>query len=101
MVQYFIGQNTLTANLGDVNVESDCEGDIEGLGEETQKAKEESEELVRAVFVIGSFSAYVAFHRAFFLRRMKYFLGGNRFSSIAARTRSCSLPSNPKASTLA
>ena len=53
VVQYFIGQNTLTANLGDVNVESDCEGGIEGLGEETQKAKEESEELHREFYIFA------------------------------------------------
>ena len=66
VVKYFIGQNTFTANLGDNDVESDCEGDLEGLGEETQRAKEDNEEPVRVVFIIGSFSAYVASHRAFF-----------------------------------
>ena len=66
MVKYFIGQNTLATDLeGDVSVESDCEGDIQGLGEEIQRV-EDKEELVRAVFITGSFSAYVAFHRAFF-----------------------------------
>ena len=70
VVKYFIGQNTFPKDLDrDVSVESDCEGDIQGLGEENQKAKEGNKEPVRAVFITGSFSAYVAFHLAFFLKR--------------------------------
>ena len=60
MVKYFIGQNTLTSDLEDVDVESDCEGGLEGLGEETQ-GPEVRQEPVRAIFIIGSYSAYVAF----------------------------------------
>ena len=58
VVKYFIGQNALTNDLGDVNAESDCEGDPRGSYEGTQKAKEVKEELVRAVLVAGSFSAH-------------------------------------------
>lgn len=61
MVKYFIGRNTFTADLEDVNVESDCEGDDEGA----QRAKENNEEPLRAVFIVGSFSACVASHCAF------------------------------------
>ena len=59
MVKYFIGQDTLLTDLGDINVESDGEGDIEGPGEETQMAKENNQEPIRAIFILGSFSAYV------------------------------------------
>ena len=70
VVKHFIGRNTFTSDLdGDVSVDSDCEGDLQGLGEENQRAKEENEEPVRALFITGSFSAYVAFHLAFFLKR--------------------------------
>jgi hypothetical protein len=66
VVKYFIGHNNLTSDLeGDVNAESDCERDAQGLGEETQRVKEDKEEPVRAVFVTGSFSAYATSHPAF------------------------------------
>lgn len=67
VVQYFIGQDTLAANFRGIDVESDCEGDPEGLSEETQRAKEDNQEPLRAVFIIGSFSAYGTFHPTFFL----------------------------------
>ena len=43
---------------GDLNVESDCEGDLPGVNDETSNT-EEKEEQVRAVLITGSFSAYV------------------------------------------
>ena len=59
VVKYLIGQSTLKSSLeGNINVESDCEGDPQELGEETQKATEVKEEPVRAVLIAGSFSAY-------------------------------------------
>ena len=101
VVKYLVDQNTLISDLGgSINIESDCEGDPRELGEETQRAMEGSEEL-RAVFITGSFSAYAAFHPAILPRRVTGFLAGSHFSSIAAQTRSCSLPSNPKVPTLA
>ena len=44
---------------GDVNVESDCEGDLPGVQDESLKTKEDGEEPTRAVLKIGSLSAYV------------------------------------------
>ena len=49
-----------------IDVESDCEGDLQELGEETRRAKEDNKEPVCAVFIIGSFSAYVVFPPCFF-----------------------------------
>jgi hypothetical protein len=60
VIKYLKGGNTLINDLeGDVNVESDCEGDLTGTGDETPKAKEEKEEQIRVVLITGSFSAYV------------------------------------------
>ncbi|KAF9785437.1 hypothetical protein BJ322DRAFT_830823 [Thelephora terrestris] len=58
MVKYLVGQNTLSNDLGDVNVESDCEGDAQRVDEGSQEAKEDEKEPVRAVLVVGSFSAW-------------------------------------------
>ena len=61
MVKY-LGRDTLINDLeGDLNVESDCEGDLMGVEPETVKIKEEEEEESRAVLITGSFSAYVRF----------------------------------------
>jgi hypothetical protein len=62
VVKYLSGGNALINDLeGDVNVESDCEGDSTGAEDGTLKAKEEEEEQVRAVLITGSFSACVRF----------------------------------------
>ena len=68
MVKYLVDQNGApTGNLGEsINIESDCEGDAQGLSEEARRAKEGKGEQFRAVFVIGSFAAYAAPHLAFF-----------------------------------
>ena len=59
VAKYFIGQNTLVSDIGGVDVESDCEGDLQGHGEEAQRATESNKEPVQAVFITGSFAAYV------------------------------------------
>jgi len=63
VVKYTKSQSTLISDLeGDLDVESDCEGDLTGTGSETPKVKEEREsEINRAVLITGSFSAYVQF----------------------------------------
>ena len=59
MVKYLKGKNAPINDIeGDLNVESDCEGDSTEVGTETQKLKEEKKE-TRAVLITGSFSAYV------------------------------------------
>ena len=59
MVKYLKGKNAPINDIeGDLNVESDCEGDSTGVVAETQKLKEEKKE-TRAVLITGSFSAYV------------------------------------------
>jgi len=53
-------RHPLTNDLeGDLNIESDCEGDLPEVKDETPKTKEEREEQSRAVLLTGSFSAYV------------------------------------------
>jgi hypothetical protein len=60
VVKYLKGRNALINDLeGDVNVESDCEGDSTGAG--MKHRREEKEEQTRAVLITGSFSAYVHF----------------------------------------
>ena len=60
MVKYLGGQNPFIGSPeGDVNVESDCEGDSPGLKGESPKVKEEKAEQIRAVLTTGSYSAYV------------------------------------------
>ena len=98
MVKYLKGQNVLTNDLeGDLNVESDCEGDPMEIGLETSEIKEEKEE-TRAVLITGSFSAYVRFLPHIDVE-MTNRAAGNLCSSIAAQTRSCSLLSNHKVPT--
>ena len=59
MVKYLKGRNTLIRDLkGDLNLESDYEGDSTGVGLETPEMKEGEEE-TRAVLITGSFSACV------------------------------------------
>ena len=58
MVKYVKGQSPLISDLeGDVNVESDCDGDTPEGENELANTKEET----RAVLITGSFSAYVRF----------------------------------------
>jgi len=64
------GRNTLVNYSGaDANVDSDCEGDSMGAGDGAPKMKEEGKELARAVFTIGSFSAYVHLPSCLHLKR--------------------------------
>jgi len=61
VVKYLKDRNTPTSNPdGDLNIESDCEGDPVEVVPETHQA-EENEEITRAVLITGSFSAYVRF----------------------------------------
>lgn len=58
MVKYLKGRNTPITDLeGDINVDSDCEGDSTAAGDGA--SKEEAKEETRAVLAAGSFSAYV------------------------------------------
>ena len=58
MVKYSKGRHAPINDLeGDINVESDCEGDSTAAGDET--LKNETNEASRAVLTTGSFSAYV------------------------------------------
>jgi len=61
VVKYLKGRNTLIRDLkgGDLNLESDYEGDSTGVGLETPEMKEGEEEETRAVLITGSFSACV------------------------------------------
>ena len=60
MVKYLKGRNTVISDLrGDLNLESDYEGDSTGVGLEAPEMKEEEEEEIRAVLTTGSFSACV------------------------------------------
>jgi hypothetical protein len=62
VVKYLKGPNVRVNHLeGDVNVESDCEGEPVGVSNGTSKMKEETEEDIRAVLITGSFSAYVRY----------------------------------------
>ena len=59
MVKYLKGRN-IASDLGrDVNVDSDCDGDSQGAGDELPDVKDGEEEETRAVLTTGSFSAYV------------------------------------------
>ena len=65
MVKYLKGRNTLIRDLkGDLNLESDYEGDWTGLGLETPRMKEEEKE-PRAVLITGSLSADVRFFTSY------------------------------------
>ena len=103
VVKYLIGGSALTEYLkGDVNTESDYEGDSSGASEDTPGSRGEKEEQVRAILVTGSFSAYALLLDSFFISgEMTNFPAGNLYSSIAVQTRSCSPPSNHRAQTLA
>jgi hypothetical protein len=61
VVKYFNSQTPLPTNNpdGDVNTESDYDGDSHRVQGESTKIGEEWEERTHAVFTTGSFSAYV------------------------------------------
>ena len=66
MVECFKGRNTLISDVkGDLNLESDCEGDLTGVGLEAPGMEEEEKEETRAVLITGSFSAYVRFFTSY------------------------------------
>ena len=59
MVQYHKDQTTPISNVeGVAGIDSDCEEDSSDGWEEMLKTEEEEQEQGRAVFVVGSFSAY-------------------------------------------
>ena len=62
MVKYLKSKDTLVKDLGDLNVESDCEDGSTGPESGAPKVAEERGEEARAVFIVGSFSAYASFH---------------------------------------
>ena len=62
MVKYIKGRNVPLNDLeGGVNVDSDCEGNLIGAGDEG--LKEDQNEEIRAILIAGSFSACVCFSR--------------------------------------
>ena len=64
MVKYLKGRSAPTKDLKEnVNIESDCEGDLTGASDGTLKKEEEEEkeEKSHAVLITGSFSACVRF----------------------------------------
>ena len=96
MVKSLKGWNTVTKDSKrNLNIESDCEGDSTGAGLETSEAGVKIDE-TQVVLITGSFSAYVGFLTS--PQVDKSFEVGSPCSSIAARTLSCSLPSNRKVS---
>ena len=102
MVKYLSGQNISVCDLeGGVNVESDCEVSSPGARGGTVKTTIDKEGKTRAVLITGSFAAYVKFNPSLFFEKVTSSLAGNLSSSTVAQTRSYSLPSNRKASTLA
>lgn len=61
VVKYVKGRSNPTSDLeGNVNVESDCDGDSPGVNDKLPTTKNNKEE-TRAVLTIGSFSACVPF----------------------------------------
>ena len=62
VVKHLKGLNHPMNDLGgDVNIESDCEGDIPVPRDDLLNTNGETGEEVRAVLITGSFSAYVDF----------------------------------------
>ena len=83
MVKYLKDGSALISALeGDVNVESDCEGDSTVASDGTPK--EEWEES-RAVLIAGSFSACVRFLAPSGSREMTKSPDGDLYSSIAVQ----------------
>ena len=61
VVKYIKGRNVFANDgEGDANVDSDCDNDSIGAGDEMSKEEEKAEE-TRAVLTVGSFSACVNF----------------------------------------
>jgi hypothetical protein len=87
VVKYLKGPNTPVCDLeGDVNVESDCEGDSSGAWKGTKKAEAEMEEEIRAVLITGSFAAYAISNAVIFFGKMTSSTVGSLSSSIVAQT---------------
>ena len=62
VVKHLKGLNHPMNDLGgDVNIESDCEGDTPEPRDDLLNTNGETGEEVRAVLIAGSFSAYVSF----------------------------------------
>jgi hypothetical protein len=102
VVKRLKGRNPPVSDLdGDVNVESDCEGDFPGVRSEPVEMKGEGEEPIRAVLTIGSFSAYVHSPITPSSRGMMDSPAGDLSSFIVARAKFHSPPSNRKVLTLA
>ena len=92
MVKYLKGRNIpVNDPEGDVNIESDCEGDSQEVEQEIPKDGGETEDQTLAVLITGSFSAYALPYSSLELREIKSTAGGNPFSSTVVRTRSRSL----------
>ena len=94
MVKYHEGRSNFE---GAIDVDSDCE---EGASEGASKTEEENQEHGRAIFPVGSFSAYEPSTLSI-AREMTSSSAGNHSSSIFAPTRSHSPPSNRRVQTLA
>ena len=62
MVKYLKSKDTLVKDLGDLNVESDCEDDSTGPESGAPEVTEGRGEEARAVLIVGSFSAYASSH---------------------------------------
>ena len=63
MVKYFRDRNPFAGDSeGDVNVESDCEGDLSEVASDFPGVDWGEEAMPRAVLTVGSFSAYVHSH---------------------------------------
>ena len=100
MVKYLKDRKAVTNDLEEyANVDSDCEGEPAEADDVT--LKEEEKEETHVVLITGSFSACVRLLTPRSLTETTGSPGGNPFSSTAAQTQSCSLPSNRKAQTLA
>lgn len=94
MVKYVKGRTVHGSDHeGDLGAESDCEDDSPEVEHELL-----GEEKTRAVITTGSFSAYVHFPSGLRFERNDGSPAGNHFTSTFVRIRSCSLPSNHKAS---
>lgn len=75
MVKYLEGRNHLASDVeGNDNVESDCDGDLPGIGGGSQISMDLKEGETRVVLITGSHSACVHFLLPLFLRRNDGFL---------------------------
>ena len=104
MVKYGRDRDPVVGDpLGDVGVESDCEGDSSKVADGVPGVPEGRETaLSRAILTVGSFSAYEYSRPSIPLAWLKQNpSGGNLYFSIVAQMRSRSLPSDLKVSILA